>query len=327
MRFYNWELAIVFLAAVPIIIELYKRFFKPTVIYYSDISKLKKFKPKIERRKILISIRILAIILIALALMRPQFGREKQKLMSEGIDIMLALDISGSMKAEDFKPKNRLYVAKKVISDFIKGQGNNRIGLITFAGLSFTQCPLTLDYGMLLEFLSKVTFAPPDWDGTAIGNAVAHCVKRLKGSKAKSKVIILLTDGVNNKGEIDPETAAKLAKAENITLYTIGVGKRGLVYMPVDHPILGRRYVRVQSEIDEVTLKRMARIANGEFFRATDKESLEKIYKNIAKKEKSKIFTTRYKIYKELFHIFLLPALLLLIGEIILKGTIFRKIP
>jgi Ca-activated chloride channel family protein len=264
--------------------------------------------------------------LLIIALSRPQSGRKETEILTEGIDIILTLDISGSMKAEDFKPKNRLHVSKEVIKEFIKGRENDRIGLVIFAAHAYTQCPLTLDYGVLLSFLDQIDIGLIE-DGTAIGTAIATAVNRLKESEAESKVIILLTDGVNNTGKIDPLTAAEIAKTVNIKVYTIGAGIRGHALYPVEDPIFGKRYVKVPTEIDEMTLTEIARKTGGTYFRATDPEGLKEIYSHISEMETTRVETKDYMKYNELFAWFLFPGIALLSLEIVLSNTRFRKLP
>jgi len=299
-----------------------------STLRYSNIGVFKASKSSTLKklRHSLFVFRLLAVILIIIALARPQSGQKESKIETEGVDIILAMDISSSMLAEDFKPKNRLEAAKVVAADFVKGRANDRIGLVVFAAQSFTQCPLTLDYGIVLRFLQEIKIGMID-DGTAIGMAIGNCVNRLKDSKAKSKVVILLTDGRNNRGELDPATAAKVAKTFGVRIYTIGAGKRGEALYPVDDPLFGKRYVRVPVQIDEELLRQVANITGGKYFRATDKESLEQIYKEIGDMEKTKIEVTEYTRYSELFLPYLLAAIVLLLLEIVLANTKFRKIP
>ncbi|RKY86971.1 aerotolerance regulator BatA, partial [candidate division KSB1 bacterium] len=256
------------------------------------------------------------IILLILSLSRPQSRSKQEELLTEGIDIVICIDISSSMLAEDFKPRNRLEAAKLVAADFIKGRKNDRIGMVVFAGRSYTQCPLTLDYGILIKFLEEIKIGMVE-DGTAIGMAIANCVNRLRNSKAKSKVVILLTDGRNNRGEIDPLTAAQIAKAMNVRIYTIGAGKKGVALYPVNDPIFGKRYVRMPVEIDEDVLIKIAKETGGKYFRATDEKKLESIFKEIGEMEKTKIKVKEYTRYSELFSYFLAPAMILLLLEII----------
>jgi Ca-activated chloride channel family protein len=301
---------------------------KAASIRFSDLNLVRRVKPtwRLKERHILPVLRAMAIVLLAFALARPQSGRKGQEISSEGIDIMLVLDISGSMRAEDFKPHNRLYVAKQVIKEFIEGRQSDRIGLVVFSRQSFTQCPLTLDYGVLYNFLDHVDFGMIE-DGTAIGLAIANAVNRLRVSDAKSKVIILLSDGRNNAGEIDPITAAQAAKAMNVKIYTIGAGKPGNAPYPVDDPIFGRRYIYIENEIDEATLKQIAQITGGEYFRAEDEKALARIYRQISQMEQTKVHVKEYLQYNELFSKYALAGLLLLLVEVVLANTRYRKIP
>ncbi len=328
-RFANPEFLVLF-AIIPVLIFWYIKRNKraSATLRYSNLGIIKTVKksPVKRYRHLLFVLRLLVISLIIVGFARPQSGRHEEKVTTEGIDIILAMDISSSMLAEDFKPKNRIEAAKTVATEFIKGRQNDRIGLVVFAGQSFTQCPLTLDYGILLRFLQEVHIGMIE-DGTAIGMAIGNCVNRLRDSKAKSKVVILLTDGRNNRGELDPLTAAKVAKTFDVRIYTIGAGKKGNALYPVQDPIFGKRYVSMPVEIDENLLTQIATITGGKYFRATDRRSLEKIYSDIGKLEKTKIEIKEYTRYKELFSHYLLLALSLLLVEIVLANTKFRKIP
>lgn len=277
-------------------------------------------------RHIMFTLRSLAVLFFIIALARPQAGSQEEEITTEGLDIVMALDISSSMLAEDFKPRNRLEVAKLVAQDFVKGRTSDRIGMVVFAGESYTQCPLTLDYGVLLTFIEDVKVGLVA-DGTAIGMALANAVNRLRDSKAKSKIIILLTDGRNNAGELHPLTAAQIAQTLGVRVYTIGAGSRGTALYPVMDPIFGKRYRRLPVEIDEDLLKEIAAMTRGKYFRAIDKSSLEKIFNEIGQLEKTKIEVKEYTRYRELFPIFLSIGLILLGVEIILANTVFRKIP
>jgi Ca-activated chloride channel family protein len=278
---------------------------------------------------VLVLLRCLALVLLIIALARPQSGTKASEVLTEGIDIMLCLDTSGSMQALDFKWKNerhnRLEVVKKVVSDFIKGRTNDRIGMVVFGEEAFTQCPLTLDYGVLLNFLDQVEIGMAG-DSTAVGSALGACVNRLKERKSKSKVIILLTDGRNNAGSINPQTAAEIAKTFDIKVYTVGVGTEGEVPFLVD-TIFGKKYMYQRVELDEETLKEIAAITGGSYFKATNTEALEEIYKKIDKLEKTKVEVKEYMEYEELFGWFLLAGLLCILFEVILRNTRFRKIP
>jgi Ca-activated chloride channel family protein len=274
----------------------------------------------------LFALRMLVLVLITVALARPQFGSRFEEIVTEGIDIMLALDVSTSMKAEDFRPLNRLHVAKEVATQFVEGRRNDRIGMVVFAARSLTQCPLTLDYGVLLSLLDGIDFGMIE-DGTAIGMGIGTCLARLRESEAKSKIIILLTDGINNRGQIDPITAAHMARTLGVKIYTIGAGTKGTAPYPVDEGIFGTRYVQIPVELDEETLTEVARITGGLYFRATDAERLEEIYQEISEMEKTRIESREYVEYSERFRWAAIPALLLLVAEATLAGTILRKIP
>ncbi len=328
-RFANPEFLFLLLI-IPLMIYWYlKRNHKSqSTLRYSDIGLIKEVGGSRRKRlrHILFILRVAIITLLIIAFARPQAGSREEEMITEGIDIVLSMDISSSMLAEDFQPKNRLEAAKLVAADFIKGRSNDRIGMVVFAGQSFTQCPLTLDYGIVLRFLEEIHIGQIE-DGTAIGMALGTCVNRLRDSKAKSKVVILLTDGQNNRGELDPITAARIAKTYKIRVYTIGAGSRGEALYPVDDPLFGRRYVRMPVNIDEDLLQRIANITGGKYFRATDKTSLEKIYQEISDMEQTKIEVKQYTRYRELFVNYLVVALLLLAAEIVLANTVFRKIP
>ncbi|OQX85457.1 aerotolerance regulator BatA [candidate division KSB1 bacterium 4484_87] len=329
-RFANPEFLIL-LAIIPILIYWYIRRNKlsSATIRFSNLKNLKQISatPTRRYRHILFVLRMGVIALLIVAFARPQSSSKEEKVLTEGIDIVLAMDVSSSMLAEDLdRHKNRLEVAKEVATEFIKGRTNDRIGMVVFSGKSYTQCPLTLDYGILIKFLDEIKIGMIE-DGTAIGMALATCVNRLKNSKAKSKVVILLTDGRNNRGEIDPITAAQIAKTFNVRVYTIGAGTRGQAMYPVDDPFLGKRYVPMQVDIDEELLAKIADITGGKYFRATDKKSLEKVYHDIGEMEKTKIEIKEFTRYTEKFVNYVLAALALLLLEIVLANTRFRKIP
>jgi Ca-activated chloride channel family protein len=324
------------LPVIPLLVWLYRRNRKrgPGGLRFSDFSVIRLIRPSplIRFTHLPMALRILAIGLAIFALSRPQSGVRGEEVSTEGIDIILALDISGSMRAEDFKPRNRLFVAKQVIADFIKGRRSDRIGMVVFSGRSFTQCPLTLDYNVLLGLLDQVQIGMIE-DGTAIGMGLANSVNRLRQSNARSRVIILLTDGVNNTGAIDPITTARVASALGVKIYTVGVGKEGGAPIPIDDPIFGRTYARnrdgslVLTEIDEPSLKEIARITDGAYFRATDAATLADIYHKIDALERTEIKTIEYTRYHELFPYLLIPALMLALSETVLAHTRFRKLP
>jgi len=268
-----------------------------------------------------IVLRSLALVALIIALARPQSSLSWQNTTTEGIDIIIASDISGSMLAEDFQP-NRLEAGKNIAIDFIKNRPDDRIGLVIFSGESFTQCPLTIDHDVLINLFNDVKNGMID-DGTAIGMGLATAVNRLKESEAKSKVVILLTDGSNNMGSIPPITAAEIAKQFNVRVYTVGIGTHGYAPYPVQTPA-GIQYQRIPVDVDEGTLTKIANITGGKYFRATDNETLKKIYDQIDKLEKAKIDVTQYHKKTELFLPFALIALLFLSLEFILKNTLLK---
>lgn len=302
--------------------------FKSATIKYSDIRIVKRAARSSRQRFrfILTLLRLSAVVLFVVAFARPRSGTEFIEVTSEGIDIMIALDVSSSMQAEDFKPNNRLFVAKEEIKKFITKRINDRIGLIVFARHSFTQCPLTTDYDVLLNFIDQVDFGMVE-DGTAIGMAIANGVNRLRDSESESKIMILLTDGDNNSGEIDPITAANLAATFDIKIYTIGAGKPGNALYPYQDPVFGKRYVYQPTRIDEESLKEIAKRTSGKFFRARSGDELEKIYDMIDELEKTEIETAAHIQYKELFEWFAYAGLILLMLEMLLTHSYFRKLP
>jgi Ca-activated chloride channel family protein len=272
------------------------------------------------------ALRVLVLALVIIAIARPQTGQSEYTTHSEGVDILLVLDTSGSMQAQDFKPKNRLHVAKEVVKEFVGKREHDRIGLVVFAAQAVTQCPLTLDYAVLTRLIDEVDIGMLE-DGTAIGVALATAVNRLRNSEAESRIVVLLTDGQNNTGMVDPTTAANVAAAMGVKVYTIGVGTKGRAPMPVNDPIFGKRLVSVEVNLDEETLTKIAELANGQYFRATDREELIEIYDRIDDLEKTRIESETYVEYTDRFPWFLLPALGLLTLELALGQTILREIP
>ncbi len=274
-------------------------------------------------------LRILALVLMVAAFARPQAGERFEELLTEGLDIMSALGVSGAMAAVDFRPHTRLDVAKEVTAGFIEGRQTDRLGMVVYAGKSFTRCPLTLDYGVLLDFLEDVELGTVQEDGTAIGNALVTAINRLRDARGESRVIILLTDGINNAGQIDPLTAADLAKAMDIKIYTIGTGKDGQPYFLVDDPIFGQRYVPGGEPLilDEETLTEVAERTGGLYFRARDPESLSRIFARIGEMETTGVKTKQYSLFTELGPWFLLVALGLLVLATLLSGTRFQVVP
>jgi Ca-activated chloride channel homolog len=295
-------------------------------ILYPSIAVFKNIKPSLKQRlrHVLFVLRVIAIFFLVICLARPQTSAKGENVYSEGIDIVLCLDVSGSMLAADFNP-NRLEAAKKVASEFIDGRTNDRIGLVIFSAESFTQCPMTMDYAVLKNLMMDVKSGLLE-DGTAIGMGIATAVNRLKDSKAKSKVMILLTDGVNNRGSIDPITATQLAQSFGMRIYTVGVGTIGEAPFPIQTPY-GIRYQNMPVEIDEAMLKQIAEMTGGEYFRATNNKKLRDIYENIDQMEKTRVEIKEFRRYTELFYEFLMIALIALGLEILLRNTIYRKIP
>ncbi len=280
----------------------------------------------VHARHVLFGMGVLALAFSIVALARPQKGTQSEEVLTEGVDIVIALDASGSMAAEDFEPHNRFFVAKSVVRKFIEGLRHDRAGLVVFAAKAFTRCPLTLDYGVLESVLNSAELGTIE-DGTAIGNALATCLNRLRDSKAKSKVIILVTDGVNNRGEIQPLDAAEIARVLGVKIYTVGVGSSGTARVPVNDPVYGRIYADLQVEIDEASLKQIAQTTKGLYYRATDRPSLERIFEDIGRLEKTKIKVKSYTHYDERFLDFLMPALALALLGTLAGFTRFGKIP
>ncbi|HEY8784450.1 MAG TPA: VWA domain-containing protein [Mucilaginibacter sp.] len=291
-----------------------------------SISAIKGFSVPVKSmvprlRHLGIVLRSLAIAALIIALARPQSSLSWQNSTTEGIDIIIASDISGSMLAEDFQP-NRLEAGKNIAIDFIKNRPDDRIGLVIFSGESFTQCPLTIDHDVLVNLYKDIKYGMID-DGTAIGMGLATAVNRLKDSETKSKVIILLTDGSNNMGSIPPLTAAEIAKQFGIRVYTVGIGTHGYAPYPVQTPY-GVQYQRIPVDVDEGTLTKIASITGGKYFRATDNETLKHIYEQIDKLEKAKIDVTQYHKKTEMFLPFALIALFFLSSEFLIKNTLLK---
>ncbi|MDA3911270.1 MAG: VWA domain-containing protein [Bacteroidales bacterium] len=279
---------------------------------------------RVSLRHMLFVLQMLAFALFVIALARPQKSNSWKTVDTEGIDVMIALDISGSMLAEDFKP-NRLEAAKDVAIEFIADRPNDRIGLVVFAGESFTQCPLTTNHKELVRLFREVD-SDMLADGTAIGMGLASAVNRLKDSKVTSKVVILLTDGVNNSGQISPETAAEIAKTFELRVYSIGVGSKGTAPYPVQTPF-GTQYQNMEVKIDESTLSAISEMTGGQYFRATDNEKLREIYQEIDQLEKTIIQEKQYTQKDERFFWFLFAGIVLLVVQLILRYTVFRQIP
>ncbi|HJL79270.1 MAG TPA: VWA domain-containing protein [Candidatus Marinimicrobia bacterium] len=306
---------------IPVLIWWYRLYGKNQegTLRFSSIDLLQgRFIRQGKRRvRILSSIQIGVLLLIVLALARPRLVDTLEETTVKVVDIVMVVDISSSMLAEDFKP-NRLEAVKKTAAKFIEKRPGDRIGLLVFAGETFIQCPLTVDAQVLKTLLAEVTVAEKDYDGTAIGMAIANATNRLRNSKAKSKVMVLLSDGSNNAGELDPLTAADLAAEFDIRIYTIGAGtNQSVTYIP------NRGYIR--NEIDEKTLQAIAEETHGRYFRATDEETLEDIYEEINQLERTEIEVREYTRYEELYGWFLIPALIFSFGFEILERSVFRR--
>ena len=326
MTFANPGYLFLLLLLVPIIgWYLYELRKSDASVQISDTSVLEQ-QPRSLRVWLLhvpFGLRIAAVSLLCVALARPQLTNRWSSESTEGIDIMIALDISGTMLAEDLKP-NRLEEAKKEAAEFVKNRPNDQIGLVVFAGESFTQCPLTTDHAVLVNLFESVEYGMIE-DGTAIGLGLANAVNRMKDSETKSKVIILLTDGSNNRGDIAPQTAAEIAKTFGIRVYTVGVGSYGQARVPVQTP-MGRQYMTMDSEFDEGTLRAIAETTGGQYFRATDNNSLKQIYEQIDQLEKTKLRVREYSKHTENFMPYLIAALACLLLEVILRYFVLRTI-
>lgn len=332
MEFANKEYLFLLFLLIPYIIWylMYRKKTEPTM-RMSD-TKAYRFAPrswKVTLMPLQLILRIAVFVLLIIILARPQTRNSWNNKSVEGIDIMLAMDISGSMLAEDLRP-NRIEAAKEVAAEFIAGRPNDNIGLTIFAGEAFTQCPMTTDHASLLNLLQGVRTDMATSglieDGTAIGMGLANAVSRLKDSKAKSKVVILLTDGSNNRGDISPMTSAEIAKSLGIRVYTIGVGTNKVAPYPM---IVagGVQYVNIPVEIDSKTLSEIAAATDGDFYRATNNRELQNIYKEIDKLEKSKLSVKTYSKKYDAYQPFAMVAILLLLLEILLRITVFRKLP
>jgi Ca-activated chloride channel family protein len=327
MTFANPYLLLLLLLLIPLIAwYISNRHKQQVTLQVSNSYSFKQLPPTWKNRlkHVPFILRLLVIILIIVVLARPQSTNSWKNVSTEGIDIMITLDISSSMLAEDLKP-NRLEAAKGVASKFIAGRPDDNIGLVLFSAESFTQCPLTTDHRVVLNLLSQVKSGIIE-DGTAIGLGLANAVNRIKDAPAKSKVIILLTDGSNNRGDIDPITAAELAKEYGIRVYTIGVGTRGKAPYPFQ-TAYGIQYQNIDVVIDEEPLKKIAGITGGEYYRATDNRSLSQIYAQIDQLEKTRFHVKEVSRKTEEYRMFGLAAFILLVIELILRHIVLRRLP
>lgn len=320
------------LALIPLLALLRGRKGRSAAVLYSTAERVRAVaRPKRARRgAILASLRLLGVALLVIALARPQRVEATQEIQASGIDILLAVDVSGSMEALDFtlggEPANRLDVAKSVIDRFIDERPDDRFGLVAFAGRPYLVSPLTLDHDWLRQNLERTRIGLVE-DGTAIGTALATSVNRLRDSDAKSRIVVLLTDGVNNAGKIAPETAAEAARALGVRVYTVAAGTEGEAPFPVKDAFGRRQIVRVPVEVDEEILTRVAEETGGKFFRATDTDSLARIYAEIDRLEKSSATVTKYEKAEDLFAFALVPGLLVLLLEGLLANTRLRRLP
>jgi Ca-activated chloride channel family protein len=328
MRFANPEFFLLFLLFL--LIWVFGKGAAPAFVRFTRGIIFEKEKPPVKAvfYKALKILKYLALVLIIIALARPQKGTNYEDSKEQGIDIMVALDISSSMKSIDFKPLNRLEAAKNAAADFIKERKFDRIGLVVFSGLAFTQCPLTTDKESLLDFIKKVNTEDIRLDGTAIGSAIATSVNRLKDGKTKEKLIILITDGNNNMGEVDPVTASRIAANFNIKIYAIGVGSiEGAIY-EIDDGFFGKRQIRDnRAGLNERVLMEIAINTGGTYFRATDAQSFKDSMKKIDKLEKNDIKVRKFTSYDELYKNFVIAALALLFLVMLLENTLLRKLP
>lgn len=325
-----WVLS--FILLIPLVILFIRKRHVDSTFTFSSEELLKEIKPTMRLRasKYLILFRAAAVALFLVALARPQSVLEGTKTISEGVDIVLTLDTSTSMLAEDFKigpaRVNRYEIVKEVVKDFIRKRKDDRVGLVAFAARAYTVCPLTTDYTWLNENLDRVRVGMIE-DATAIGSAIATSVNRLRTSKTKSKIVILLTDGVSNAGTISPLVAAEAAKALKIKVYAIGVGTKGLVPYPLKDMYGRIIYKNIPIEMDEEILKRIADVTGAKYYLASDTETLRRIYDDISKLEKSNIEHLGYRETSELFYYFLIPGLIILALEILMANTLFMRVP
>lgn len=314
------------LTVIPITVAVFARERMRTSIRYPGLYFLRGRDRFVTFKYICDILRVLAVSLFIIGLCRPQEVMRQMLSETRGVDIFMALDRSSSMSSEDFRPDNRIEVAKKVMAEFIDRRQTDRLGLVVFARYAYLQAPLTLDHSILKRILRQV-----DWvgdaseDGTAIGMGLLQAVNRLKESKARSRIVILMTDGVNNQGAVDPLTAAEVARSYGIKVYTIGVGTDGTAPRPVVHPFFGRIYKNMPVQIDEETLREIARLTGGKYYRARGSNELQQIYREIDSLEKSR-FEQKITRYKEKYLVFVLTGLLLLFLEVTLRQTFFQEV-
>jgi Ca-activated chloride channel family protein len=320
------------LCLLPLLAWLKGRHGREPAFLYSSVQLVKGITNlhRSSAGSILPKLRWLALALLIVAFARPQLGEGGAQITASGIDIVVALDMSGTMSSEDFElhnePANRLEVAKDVLQKFIAKRVNDRIGLVAFAGRAYTAAPLTLDHDFLLQNLERLNLGVVE-DGTAIGSAIMTALNRLRDIQSKSKILVLMTDGQNNAGQVPPLTAAEAAETLGVKIYTIGVGTRGVARMPVTDQFGRRRYVNQKVDIDEDTLKQIAEKTKARYFRADSAETLRTIYNEIDRLEKTTATVKRFQHYRDIFEWFALPGLIILLLEIILSHTVWRKLP
>jgi Ca-activated chloride channel family protein len=327
---YPWLLLL--LLIVPVLAWLKGRAGRPQAFLYSSVGLVKNIMglSRSNIGAILLKMRWLALILLLLALARPRLGEGEAKIHASGIDIVVALDLSGSMAAEDFElkgePVNRLVMAKDVLHGFVQKRAADRIGLVAFAGRAYIATPLTLDHDFLLANLARLNIGTLE-DGTAIGSAISAAANRLRDIQAKSKIVILMTDGQNNAGKVPPLTAAEAAQALGVRVYTIGVGTRGVARVPYINVFGQKSYVEQKVDIDEETLTKIAQMTGGKYFRAENTAGMRKIYSEIDKLEKTEVEVKKYQRYRELYPWFVLAGLVIVLLEMILSNTVWRRLP
>jgi Ca-activated chloride channel homolog len=308
---------------------LWRRSQKPDGVLFSNVSGVNQAIPSKpwEPDRILGLLTVLGLFLAVISLARPQAGVVTEEMSGHGVDIIMCLDTSGSMRSEDFKPQNRLGAAKEVARAFIQSRPKDRIGLVVFGGIPLTLCPLTADKRALLDLLDQTQIDMTHVDGTALGMALATSVDRLKNSKAATKIIICLTDGRNNVGAVDPLTAAKAAAALGIKVYTIGAGSPEGGWLPIQDPLFGTRYVRIPNDLDEGVLSSMAAASHGLYFRAKNSKGLQAIFEQINTLEKSEYKVAEFTHYRDLYLSWLVLSVLLFMSTWVLRQTLFRRIP
>lgn len=328
MRFANPEWLLLLVVAAGYLWRRWPGRRTPSHLAFPGVAFLADARPtrRVRWLALPVALRAGGLVLLVLALARPQEALGIREVTTRGVNILLTLDVSGSMRAEDFRPQNRLHVAKRVLAEFVRGREGDRLGLVVFAGKAFSQVPLTTDRGVLLDLLQRVEIGMLP-DGTAIGTALATSLNHVKDVPARSSVIVLLTDGVNNTGRLDPVTAAEAARALGVRVYTVGVGTQGTAPFLVEDPILGRRYVELPVTIDEEVLREIAEKTGGRYWRATDPRTLEGILEEIDRLEKTEIRVREAVNHAERYAVFLNPALLLLALELLLRLTLLRTLP